>query len=62
MAGRRSAALEEALRLYKPGVNVYALAAQVGIAASTLYRVLPASVKRKTKRIKRLQANNGRKA
>ena len=50
MTGRRSAIVEQALKSYKPGMSVYKLAAQMGIAASTLYRLLPASAKRHYKK------------
>lgn len=40
MSGRRSAALEKALKLYKTGDDVYEVAARAGVSASTLYRAL----------------------
>jgi len=40
MAGRQSAATENAVRAYKPGDSVYLVAAHFGISPSTLYRAL----------------------
>ena len=42
MSGRRSAAVERALKLCKPGSDVYRIATKAGVAHTSLIRALQA--------------------
>ena len=51
MAGRQSAAVQSAMRAYRPGRSVYKLAKRFGIDASSLYRAIKAKGKRRGRSI-----------